>query len=169
VPPDVSVGRYGVPGLGQCALAEARGSVVVQFSGSFAGNQDHDIIMGMFLSTEWYHQRLSVDGIGDCWRSRVGAPRCCTRSRCARDPAVRLYRAYTRTLSLRWFLAIHVPVLLIFLARFESHLSYAFIPFTVAAFAAAQIVGSRAGRWWIKRRQVVPIAEEGNVPPPPIA
>ena len=46
------------------------------------------------------------------------------------------YRAYTRKLSLRWFLAIHVPVVLVFLARFEAHLSYVFIPLTVLAFAA---------------------------------
>ena len=59
------------------------------------------------------------------------------------------YRAYTRKLSLRWFLAIHVPVVFVFLTRYEAHLSYVFIPFTCLAFASAQIVGSRIGRWWI--------------------
>jgi len=63
------------------------------------------------------------------------------------------YRAYTRRWSFRWFLAIHLPVPLVFLARFESHLSYAFIPFTCLAFAAAQFLGARTGRWWIGRRQ----------------
>lgn len=62
------------------------------------------------------------------------------------------YRAYTRKFSWRWFVAIHLPVPLIFLARYESHLSYAFIPFTSMAFAAGQILGGRLGRWWIKRR-----------------
>jgi len=71
------------------------------------------------------------------------------------------YRAHTRKLSLRWFLAIHVPVVFVFLARFESHLSYVFIPLTTAAFATAQILGARAGRWWISRRSlVVPIVED---------
>jgi len=62
------------------------------------------------------------------------------------------YRAYTRKLSLRWFLAIHVPVPLVFVARVESHLSYAFIPMTLGASIAAQILGARLGRWWIERR-----------------
>ena len=66
------------------------------------------------------------------------------------------YRAYTRKMSLRWFLAIHLPVPLVFLARYESHLSYKFIPFTCLAFAAAQILGGRAGRWWIKRHPGTP-------------
>jgi hypothetical protein len=70
------------------------------------------------------------------------------------------YRAYTRKLSLRWFLAIHVPVVLVFLIRFEAHLSYAFIPLTFLVFAAAQILGGRIARWWIKRRPVAPVAHE---------
>jgi len=68
------------------------------------------------------------------------------------------YRAYTRKLSLRWFLAIHVPVVFVFLTRYEAHLSYVFIPFTCLAFASAQIVGSRIGRWWMGRRLVAPVA-----------
>ena len=75
------------------------------------------------------------------------------------------YRAYTRKLSLRWFLAIHVPVPLVFLVRVESHLSYTFIPFTFLAFAAAQILGSRLGRWWIKRRRIAPATVESGTPP----
>ena len=62
------------------------------------------------------------------------------------------YRAYTRKLTLRWFLAIHVPVIFVFLARFEAHLSYVFIPLTCLAFAIGQFAGGRAGRWWIRRR-----------------
>ena len=64
------------------------------------------------------------------------------------------YRAYTRKLTLRWFLAIHVPVVFVFLTRYEAHLSYWYIPFTCTAFATAQIVGSRIGRWWRGRRAV---------------
>lgn len=73
------------------------------------------------------------------------------------------YRAYTRKLSLRWFVAIHVPVILVFLTRFEAHLSYIFIPFTCLAFATAQILGGRAGRWWIKRRPVTPVTNGQTV------
>ena len=69
------------------------------------------------------------------------------------------YRAYTRKLSLRWFLAIHVPVVLVFLTRYEAHLSYVFIPFTALAFASAQFMGARLGRWWIKRRSLAPVAD----------
>jgi hypothetical protein len=74
------------------------------------------------------------------------------------------YRAYTRKLSLRWFLAIHVPVVFVFLTRYEAHLSYVFIPFTCLAFASAQIVGSRIGRWWIGRRLVAPVAAKDLEP-----
>lgn len=70
------------------------------------------------------------------------------------------YRAYTRKLSLRWFLAIHIPVILVFLARFESHLSYAFIPVTFVAFAASQILGARIGRWWMRRRPMARAIDE---------
>jgi len=74
------------------------------------------------------------------------------------------YRAYTRKLSLRWFLAIHVPVPFVFLTRYEAGLSYWFIPFTFAACVAAQIVGSRIGRWWIGRRLVTHVAAKDLEP-----
>lgn len=77
------------------------------------------------------------------------------------------YRAYTRKLSVRWFLAIHLPVPLVFLARFEAHLSYTFIPFTCLAFTIAQILGSGVGRWWIKRRPIAPVILDGDSPPGP--
>jgi hypothetical protein len=62
------------------------------------------------------------------------------------------WRAYTRRFSVPWFLAIHLPVPLVFLARLGAHLPYTFIPFTCATFFAAQFLGSFAGRWWIRRR-----------------
>ncbi len=70
------------------------------------------------------------------------------------------YRAYTRKFSLRWFLAIHIPVVLVFLARFEAHLSYVFIPATFVVFAAAQYLGGRLGRWWIRRHPAKPVVRE---------
>jgi hypothetical protein len=79
------------------------------------------------------------------------------------------YRAYTRKMTLRWFLAIHVPVVLVFLARVEAHLSYAFIPFTCLAFATSQILGARVGRWWIKRRPVRIATDEPRAALPPRA
>jgi hypothetical protein len=62
------------------------------------------------------------------------------------------YRTRTRKFSARWFLAIHLPVPLVFLTRYEAHLSYAFIPFTCLAFTAGQLLGGKAGRWWTNRR-----------------
>lgn len=74
------------------------------------------------------------------------------------------YRAYTRKYSLRWFLAIHVPVILVFLARYEAHLSYAYIPATCAAFAASQYLAGRIGRWWIERRSTAGVADTRKAP-----
>jgi len=74
------------------------------------------------------------------------------------------YRAYTRKFTLRWFLAIHVPVALVFLARFEAHLPYTIIPFTCLAFAAAQLAGARLGRWWIGRRPAPATTDEHKTP-----
>ena len=74
------------------------------------------------------------------------------------------WRAYTRKMSLRWFLAIHLPVPLVFLARYESNLSWSFIPFTCLAFAAGQFLGGLAGRWWIKRRLGTPATDENEGP-----
>jgi hypothetical protein len=62
------------------------------------------------------------------------------------------YRAFTRKFSVRWFLAIHLPVPLVFLARLEGHLPYTFIPFTCAAFFAGQLLGGFAGRRWQRWR-----------------
>jgi hypothetical protein len=70
------------------------------------------------------------------------------------------YRAYTRKLSVRWFLAIHVPVPFVFLTRYEAGLSYWFIPFTFATCITVQILGSRLGRWWIRRRPITCAADD---------
>jgi hypothetical protein len=72
------------------------------------------------------------------------------------------WRAYTRKFSVRWFLAIHLPVPLVFLARFEAHLSYVYIPCTCAAFFAGQFLGSYLGRRWVGRRVR---ARAGGYPP----
>jgi hypothetical protein len=72
------------------------------------------------------------------------------------------WRAYTRRFSVRWFLAIHLPVPLVFLTRWEAHLSYAFLPFSVAAFFIGQYAGTRAGRWWIRRRALTQAPGTGS-------
>jgi hypothetical protein len=72
------------------------------------------------------------------------------------------WRAYTRRFSLRWFLAIHLPVPLVFLTRWEAHLSYAFLPLSVAAFFVGQFVGTKAGRWWIRRRALAGASDTGS-------
>lgn len=51
------------------------------------------------------------------------------------------YRAGTRKLSWQWFLAIHLPVPLIFLARITSGVSWEAIPFILAFDLAGQLIG----------------------------
>ena len=62
------------------------------------------------------------------------------------------YRAYTRKMSVRWFAAIHVPVVFVAMARLLAHLPIYYIAATATAFAIAQFGGARIGRWWIRRR-----------------
>ncbi len=72
------------------------------------------------------------------------------------------YRAYTRKFSVRWFVAIHVPVVFIILARVLAHVPIYYIPATTAVFAIAQFGGSRLGGWWIKRRQAARESRAGK-------
>lgn len=58
------------------------------------------------------------------------------------------WRATTRKLSLRWFLAIHLPIPFIFLLRHEAGYSYTFIPWMVIACVTAQILGAEAMSRW---------------------
>jgi hypothetical protein len=53
------------------------------------------------------------------------------------------FRQKTKKFSLKWFLCIHLPIPLIFLARVSSHLSYKFIPIFVAAAVTGQILGGK--------------------------
>ena len=73
------------------------------------------------------------------------------------------YRAYTRKFSVRWFLAIHLPVPLVIAARLWAHIPYYFIPVTLLTFLVGQFLGSFAGRRWIGRR--VPLGATGYPPP----
>ncbi|HJW75245.1 MAG TPA: hypothetical protein VJ787_06195 [Thermoleophilia bacterium] len=63
------------------------------------------------------------------------------------------WRVTTRRLSLRWFLAIHLPIPFIFLLRVETGYSYALIPFTVTACVLGQLVGGRLGVFLLRRRR----------------
>jgi uncharacterized membrane protein len=53
------------------------------------------------------------------------------------------FRQKTKKFSLKWFLYIHLPIPLIFLARISSHLSYKFIPIFVAAAVTGQLLGGK--------------------------
>jgi hypothetical protein len=52
-------------------------------------------------------------------------------------------RAKTKKLSLKWFLCIHLPIPIIFLGRFLSHLDFRYIPIFVVAAIIGQIWGGK--------------------------
>ncbi|MFQ5574638.1 MAG: hypothetical protein ACE5E0_03320 [Terriglobia bacterium] len=53
------------------------------------------------------------------------------------------FRQYTRKFSLWWFLAIHAPIPLVFLARTYLGYTYLVIPLLLIAAVGGQIVGAR--------------------------
>lgn len=53
------------------------------------------------------------------------------------------FRQKTKKFSFKWFLCIHLPIPLIFLARVSSDISYKFIPIFVAAAVTGQILGGK--------------------------
>lgn len=52
-------------------------------------------------------------------------------------------RSKTRKYSLKWFLCIHMPIPLIFLARVSSHLGFGYIPVFIIAAVTGQIMGGK--------------------------
>lgn len=52
-------------------------------------------------------------------------------------------RAKTRRYSFRWFLYIHVPIPIIFIARTISHIEFKYIPLLALAAIIGQIVGDK--------------------------
>jgi hypothetical protein len=52
-------------------------------------------------------------------------------------------RGRTRKFSVKWFLCIHLPIPLIFLARTSSHLGISYIPLFVLAALTGQILGGK--------------------------
>jgi hypothetical protein len=52
-------------------------------------------------------------------------------------------RAKAKRYSFRWFLYIHVPILLIFIARTFSHVQFKYIPIFVVAAVIGQILGGK--------------------------
>jgi hypothetical protein len=52
-------------------------------------------------------------------------------------------RAKTKKYSLRWFLYIHIPIPIIFIARTISHIQIKYIPIFVVAAVIGQILGGR--------------------------
>ncbi len=63
------------------------------------------------------------------------------------------WRANVRRLSLKWFLAIHIPVGLVILIRILSGLGWQLstVPVLVTAFFVGQLLGTRLHGWWSKR------------------
>ena len=53
------------------------------------------------------------------------------------------FRNRARRYSLKWFLCIHAPIPLIFLARTASNLGAVYIPFFVFAALAGQVLGGK--------------------------
>jgi hypothetical protein len=66
---------------------------------------------------------------------------------CVFTVLVNLPFGYARTkakrYSLRWFLYIHLPIPLIFIARTLSHIEFKYIPVLVLAAITGQILGGR--------------------------
>ncbi len=60
------------------------------------------------------------------------------------------WRANVKKFSVKWALAIHVPVPLVVGLRFLFGLGFAFItyPVLVGAFFTGQLVGSKLHNWW---------------------
>jgi len=52
-------------------------------------------------------------------------------------------RAKAERYSLRWFLYIHIPIPLIFIARTIAHIEFKYIPIVVLAAIAGQIAGGK--------------------------
>lgn len=52
-------------------------------------------------------------------------------------------RAKTRRYSLRWFLYIHIPIPLIFIARTIAHIEFKYIPVLILAAITGQILGGK--------------------------
>jgi len=61
----------------------------------------------------------------------------------SRDWFPRSARAKAKRYSLRWFLYIHLPIPLIFIARTLSHIEFKYIPVLVLAAITGQILGGK--------------------------
>jgi hypothetical protein len=52
-------------------------------------------------------------------------------------------RAKSKRYSLRWFIYIHVPIPIIFIARTISHIEFKYIPFIAFAAILGQLLGGK--------------------------
>lgn len=52
-------------------------------------------------------------------------------------------RAKSRRFSFRWFLYIHVPIPIIFIARTISHIEFKYLPLLALAAIIGQVVGGK--------------------------
>jgi hypothetical protein len=62
------------------------------------------------------------------------------------------YRATVTRFSVRWFLAIHLPIPFIFLLRISAGYGYSFIPWLFVGAVSGQIAGARLWSWRGERR-----------------
>lgn len=70
------------------------------------------------------------------------------------------YRATVATFSVRWFLAIHLPIPFIFLLRIGAGYGYSFIPWLFVGAVCGQIAGARLWARRITRRtDLTPLAD----------
>ena len=72
------------------------------------------------------------------------------------------YRVTVRKLSLKWLLAIHLPIPFIFLLRLSAGYSPWFIPWLVVGAGGGQIIGGCVWNWRRRRRTdtVTPVEPE---------
>ena len=68
------------------------------------------------------------------------------------------WRATTRRLSARWFLALHLPIPFVFLLRLESGHTWRVIPVLLAASLAGQLAGSWSFTRWRARHGAATLA-----------
>ena len=76
------------------------------------------------------------------------------------------WRARTAPLSRRWFLAVHLPIPVIFLLRISAGYSYGFIPWLFLGAIGGQYLGGKALQWCRAQRTE---AASGRTPATPEA
>ena len=77
------------------------------------------------------------------------------------------YRATVATFSVRWFLAIHLPIPFIFLLRVGAGYGYSFIPWLFAGAVGGQLAGRASGGGGASAAPARPHSARPTLPRPP--